>query len=253
MKIGLSGYGQMGSITREIALKKGYKIEAIIDPSSKSEHVTHNVIGSFLPQIDVMIDFSDPAHAVGNIEKYVEYGISAVIGTTGWYDRLDYVSMLVKQSKIGLIWSGNFSLGVNIYFSLVKKAAALFNRFDQYDVAVHESHHRMKSDSPSGTAKMLGDILINEIDRKKKVTPGSLENQNGRDELCISSTRCGAIPGEHQVLFDSDVDTITFTHNARSRFGFAEGALAAAKWIATRKGFYHIDDMMESIIGVDHY
>ena len=254
MRLGLAGYGQMGTITRELALSKGYKIEAIIDPHSKYPEVTHRHIDSSLPLVDVIIDFSDPTRVIGNIEEYAALGLSVVVGTTGWYDHLPYVADIVNKSGIGFIWAGNFSLGVNIYFHVLKKAAELFNKFEQYDIVVHEYHHNKKSDSPSGTAVMLGQIIIDRVGRKKRMISEAMMNRKiAQEELHVTSTRCGSIPGKHEVIFDSDIDTITVKHEARSRVGFAEGALTAASWIKDRKGIYCLDDMMESIVRGDDY
>ncbi len=172
-----------------------------------------------------------------------------VIGTTGWYDRMDQVAAIVKKTGIGLIWSGNFSLGVNLFFQLVKTAGRVMNRFPQYDAMVHEYHHRRKADSPSGTAQMIGEILLDVLESKSSPVTGSPDRRIEDYEMHISSTRGGSIPGTHRVIFDSDVDTIVLEHCARNRGGFAEGAVLAAEWINGRKGFYNIDDMMLSMIG----
>lgn len=199
--------------------------------------------------LDVIIDFTEPQVVVENIERYGRLGLAAVIGTTGWYDRFDRVDAVVEKSGIGLIWSGNFSLGVNLFFYLVKHAGKIMNRFPRYDALVHEYHHRRKADSPSGTAQMLGDILIKYLDRKSQTVTAGLDRRIEENELHISSTRGGSIPGTHRVVFDSDEDTIILEHSARSRAGFAEGAVLAAEWIRGRKGLYSIDDMMHSLIG----
>jgi 4-hydroxy-tetrahydrodipicolinate reductase len=123
------------------------------------------------------------------------------------------------------------------------------NNFDLYDAAVHEIHHMHKADSPSGTASMLGNILIDELERKNTAVTDALYRQIEKHELHISSTRLGAVPGTHSIRFDSEVDSIELTHTARSRNGFADGALLAAEWIAGKQGFFGIDDMMDTIIG----
>ncbi|HSW36342.1 MAG TPA: 4-hydroxy-tetrahydrodipicolinate reductase, partial [Candidatus Limnocylindrales bacterium] len=185
---------------------------------------------------------------VSNIVRYSELGVAAVIGTTGWYSEMDRVVSIVEESGIGLIWSGNFSLGVNLFFQMIASAGEVMNRFSQYDVMVHEQHHKNKIDSPSGTAEMIGKILIDALDRKNAIVTTALNRQIGMHELHISSTRGGSIPGTHQVIFDSDVDTIVLKHTARSRSGFAEGAVLAAEWIQGKRGLYHINEMMHSII-----
>lgn len=251
MKVGIAGYGRMGRLIHQKALSAGHEVPVIIDPSSPAKEVTGRHLASNSGALDVIIDFTFPGAAVENIKRYAELKISAVIGTTGWYDQMDYVAKIVEESGIGLIWSGNFSPGVNILFHLVKTAGRVMNRFPDYDVAIHEVHHRHKADSPSGTAVMIGDILINKLDRKQATVAGSAQAIIGETELNITSSRCGSIPGTHQVVFDSEVDTITLEHKARSREGFASGALMAAEWICGNSGLYTIDDLMHSIIGGD--
>ena len=170
------------------------------------------------------------------------------MGTTGWYDKLDDVKKIIEKAGTGLIWSGNFSLGVNIYFKIIEDTAKIMNKFDDYDVFVHEFHHNKKADSPSGTAVMIGNILKENIERKKRIVTGELKRKIEPDELHISSTRGGSVPGTHIVGFDSAVDTIELKHTARSRGGFALGAIMATQWIKDKKGFYDINDMMRSII-----
>ncbi|HOB29271.1 MAG: 4-hydroxy-tetrahydrodipicolinate reductase [Dethiobacteria bacterium] len=249
MRIGIAGYGQMGALIRQTALARGHLVPTVIDPQSNAEEVTAKELTCLSPPLDVIIDFTSPQAAVKNIERYGELKVSAVIGTTGWYEQMEQVASIVEESGIGLIWSSNFSLGVNLFFRLVETAASMMNRFPQYDLFVHESHHRRKVDSPSGTAKMIGDILLDKLDRKKTILNELPDRQLEDHELHLSSSRGGAIPGNHRVIFDSEVDTIVLEHNARSRCGFAEGAVRAAEWIYGRSGLYDINDFMNSIIG----
>lgn len=249
MRIGLVGYGRMGKMIREQAFAAGHEVPVIVDPCSTAAEVTARELTSRSTPLDVIIDFSETHVVVDNIERYGELKIPAVIGTTGWYDQIKRVAAIVENSGIGLVWSGNFSLGVNIFFQLVKSAAKIMNRFSQYDAMVHEYHHRHKSDSPSGTAQMIGEIMVLNLDRKTGVTSELHQRRIEKSELHISSTRGGSVPGTHQVIFDSDVDTIVLEHSARSREGFAEGAVIAAEWVCGKNGMFHIDDMMNSIIG----
>ncbi len=251
MKVGIAGYGRMGRLIHQKVLLAGHNVPVIIDPSSSAKEVTGRHFAAKPGDLDVIIDFTVPDAAVENIKRYAELKTSAVIGTTGWYDKMDYVTKIVEDSGIGLIWSGNFSPGVNIFFHLVKVAGRVMNRFPDYDSAIHEIHHRHKADSPSGTAVMIGNILVDKLERKQAVVKGSVQAAIGETELNITSSRCGSIPGTHQVIFDSEVDTITLEHKARSREGFASGALMAAEWICGRSGLYTIDDLMHSIIGGD--
>jgi 4-hydroxy-tetrahydrodipicolinate reductase len=162
---------------------------------------------------------------------------------------MDTARAMVEEAGIGLIWSGNFSLGVNIFFSLVKAAAQIFDQFTDYDPFVHEYHHLRKADSPSGTAEMIGNMLLERIGRKERLSTETLHRPIEGDELHVSSTRTGSIPGTHIVGFDSPVDTVELKHTARTREGFAAGAVAAAEWIADKHGFFAIEDMMNTITG----
>ncbi len=249
MEIAIAGYGRMGALIRETALERGHRVPLIVDPHSDAAEVNARELTALPAPIDVIIDFSSPQTAVKNIERYGELGLAAVIGTTGWYERMGEVAAIVERSGIGLIWAGNFSLGVNLFYRLVELAGTLMNRFPQYDPFIHESHHRHKMDSPSGTARMIADILIDRLDRKKTVVGELPHRCPAEEELQISASRGGSLPGDHRVVFDSDVDTITLEHSARSRGGFALGALLAAEWIRGRSGLYGINDLMNSIIG----
>ncbi len=249
MKIAISGYGRMGRLIRLKALEAGHEVVAVIDPVSTDRDVTASEISAAsLKDAQVVIDFTIPSVVIGNISRYAEIGISCVVGTTGWYDRMDEVSGIVGE-RIGCIWSGNFSVGVHLFFEMVRKAAAVMDGFGAYDCMVHEFHHNKKADSPSGTAAMIGKILIDGLDRKSAVVTEMLDRPIEAHELHVSSTRGGAIPGTHTVIFDSPVDSIELTHRARNREGFAAGSITAAEWIDGRKGFFSIDDLLQSLIG----
>ena len=193
------------------------------------------------------IDFSVPDSVMENIKIYIDNKVSAVMGTTGWYDQIDNVKKMVGD-KIGFIWSGNFSLGVNLFFRIIKESAKIFNKFEEYDPMAYEIHHNQKADSPSGTAKMIGKILLNEIERKENLAEDKLDRRINKNEIHFASVRGGSIPGTHVVMFDSDADTVELKHTARNRCGLARGAVLACSWIADKKGFYSIEDMMDSII-----
>ncbi len=230
IKIALLGYGQMAKIIESISEQHGCEVvERYWDVKPmRPEESTRRA----LKNVQVMIDFSVPEAVVGNILSCADMSINMVVGTTGWSDRLDEVKQIVKSSRIGLVYASNFSLGVNLYYKIVEEAGRLFQSFENYDPFIEELHHKKKKDAPSGTAKVLRDIL------QKKIT--------GK-EIPVSSVRAGYIPGIHTVSFDSVFDTIRLRHTARSREGFAEGALLAAKWIAGRKGFYQFQNVLESL------
>ena len=248
MNIAIIGYGKMGKEIEKIAKAKGITIKAIVDPNY--ENATHKEINEeSMKEIDVCVDFTHPDNVVDNIKKISEFKKNIVVGTTGWYDQMDDIKSLIETTGNSLIWSGNFSLGVNIFFKIIEDAAKAMNKFNDYDVFVHEFHHNQKADSPSGTAVMIGNILKDNMDRKNKIVTEELKRKIEPDELHISSTRSGSIPGTHIVGFDSTADTIELKHTARGRQGFALGAVMAAEWIKGKKGFYNIEDMMGNIIG----
>ena len=246
MDIAIIGYGKMGHGIEKAARAKGINVRTI-DPNEPSANYKQ-INEESMKGVDVCVDFTHPDSVIENIKKIAKFKKNAVIGTTGWYNKMEEAKKIVENAKIGLIWSGNFSIGVNIYFRIIENAARVINKFNDYDLFVHEFHHNKKADSPSGTAVMIGKILVDNIERKKKIVTEELKRKIDPDELHISSTRCGTIPGTHIVGFDSSADTIELTHTARSREGFALGAVTAAQWIQGKKGFYDINDMMKSII-----
>ena len=247
MNVGIIGYGRMGHEIEKVAKGKGITIRTI---DLNDDNVNFKEINEeSMKDVDVCIDFTHPDSVVENIEKISKFGKNIVVGTTGWYDKLEDVKKIIEQTGTGLIWSGNFSVGVNIYFKIIENAAKIMDKFDDYDAFVHEFHHNKKADSPSGTAVMIGEILTGNIERKKRVVTEELKRKIAADELHISSTRGGSIPGTHIVGFDSATDTIELKHTARNRQGFALGAIMATQWIQGKKGFYDINDMMKEIIG----
>lgn len=250
MKIIISGYGRMGRIIEKEAEQRGHEIIATIDPIA-SEASEKSLSKKILNEVDVVIDFSIPRAAIKNADAVCSAGKKIIIGTTGWYSDMDRMRALTENNRAAILWSGNFSLGVNIFFSILDKTAQIMNAFTEYDPFIHEFHHNQKADSPSGTAVMLGDILLKNIDRKTSIVSEELKRQINPDELHISSTRGGSIPGTHLVAFDSPVDTIELRHTARGREGFAAGAVAAAEWLEDRTGFFNINDMMQDIIEGD--
>ncbi|RPJ59210.1 MAG: 4-hydroxy-tetrahydrodipicolinate reductase [Dehalococcoidia bacterium] len=247
VKIALVGYGKMGQIVENLAREKGHHLTAIIDPYR--EDCLKEINAANLTGAEVCIDFSHPQVVLDNIKQVAALGKNLVVGTTGWYDQMAEVKRVVAQNNIGLIWSGNFSIGVNALFRIAGCAAKIFNHLPDYDVLAHEVHHKNKADSPSGTASMLGQVLLDNLTRKKRLVFDRLDRKIEPDEIHFSSSRGGAIPGIHTILFDSAVDTIEITHTARSREGFASGAVLAAEFIQGKTGFYNIDDLMNSLRG----
>lgn len=242
MRISIIGYGKMGREIERLAIAKGIEVAAIIDPTDSK--ATQRKISKDTVDFDVAIDFSVPNAVVENVRQVSGLGKNIVVGTTGWYNSLNDVKDIVRESGVGFIYSPNFSIGVNLFFKIIDESSKLFNKISDYDAFVYEGHHNQKLDSPSGTAKALGDIILNNIERKNKLVFDKLDRKILPEELHVASFRAGSIPGTHVVGFDSEADTIELKHTARSRAGFALGALLAAKWIAGRKGFYTMQDFM---------
>jgi 4-hydroxy-tetrahydrodipicolinate reductase len=234
MRIALIGYGKMGREIEAVAREQGETITGTFD-------IGNPVDVASLSDVDVCIEFSTPQTVLQNIRVAIEAKKDIVVGTTGWYEKLSEIRPLVKDS--GLLYSPNFSIGVNIVFRVASVAAEFMNNAPAYDAFVHEWHHRQKVDSPSGTALRLAEILIAKIDRKKKIETGKVEGRIDPETLHVSSTRVGTFAGTHIVGFDSDADTIEIKHVAKSRRGFASGAVRAAQWLKGRKGVYTMDDV----------
>ena len=247
MNIAIIGYGRMGKIIERTAKDRGHNVVSLIDPNCEDAQFDE-VNEESMKDADVCIDFTIPDVALENAINVSKHNVNIVMGTTGWYDQMDKMEKIVKDNKTGLIWSGNFSIGVNIFFRIINSAAKIINNIDNYDIFAYEMHHKGKKDSPSGTANMIADMLIKNIDRKEKVVVDKLDRQIEPGELHLASVRGGSVPGTHSVSFDSNADTIELKHTARSREGFALGAVMAAEWIDKKKGFFHIDDLMKDII-----
>jgi len=249
INVGIIGYGKMGKLIHKLSkTNNNIDIISVIDP--KCEDAQYSEINEeSLKNVDVCIEFTHPSMAMINAEKIAKLGKNIVMGTTGWYDKIDQMEKIAKDNNVGIIWSGNFSLGVNLFFKMIKNAAKIINSVEGYDTFGLEYHHNKKADSPSGTANMIGKILINELNNKKTLVYDKLDREINPEELHIASVRGGSIPGTHIVGFDSTADTIELKHTARNREGFAMGSLTAAKWINEKKGIFNIDDMMNEIIG----
>lgn len=249
MNIAIIGYGKMGHEIEKIAKAKEIAIKSVIDPDERNAAYKEINEESML-NVDVCIDFTNPSVAVSNVEKISKFKKNIVVGTTGWYDKIDEVRGLVKKSNIGFIYASNFSIGVNIFFKIIENAAKIVNKIEDYDVYGYELHHSKKADSPSGTAKTIGELLVNNIDRKNKLLFDKIDRKIEPNELHFASVRAGSIPGTHIVGFDSSADTIELKHAARNREGFAIGALMAARWIHNKRGFYTMEDFMKSTINI---
>lgn len=240
IKLAIVGYGKMGKEIESILNSQELKLIGKYD--------INNTIQNHMKEIpDVAIEFSTPISMIPNLEFLSAKKVNIVCGTTGWYDKMDDVKKIVDREGIGFIYSSNFSLGVNIFFQLLKEAGKIINRFESYDIAVEETHHNQKLDKPSGTALKIADILINNVRRKNKISGSDRNEKITPNLLNVSSTRVGSVVGKHKVIIDSPSDTITLNHSAKSRRGFAEGALLAARFIHGKQGFYNFEDIFNNI------
>jgi 4-hydroxy-tetrahydrodipicolinate reductase len=229
MKIALIGYGAMGRLIAQLAKGKGHVITIVVDEASSSLSAAE--LAGRIQESDVAIDFSGGDAVRRNVEACVAAGVPIVEGTTGWNDERSEIERIVREGKGGFVFGANFSIGVNLFYRIADHAAELFARFPDYEVFIEEQHHSRKKDAPSGTALKLRDIVAKHLG----------------DEFSVSSTRAGNIPGTHRVGFDGTADQVLLEHTARSREGFASGALLAAEWIVGKKGFYEFADVMDKI------
>ncbi|RCK73082.1 MAG: 4-hydroxy-tetrahydrodipicolinate reductase [Ignavibacteriae bacterium] len=245
MRIAIIGYGKMGKEIEQVASEKGIEIGMIIKEEENFEGAA--ITKKNLKNIDVCLEFTNPNSVLSNIEAAIKAGKNIVVGTTGWYDKLEEVKKMVKKSDIGLLYSPNFSLGINIFYRILNTASNIFNNFDEYDILVSEIHHRNKMDSPSGTALAIAQIIMQNIKRKKEILHETAHGAIKPNQLHVISARAGTFVGKHSVIFDSEADFIEIVHTAKNRRGFALGALLAAEWLNGKKGIFTMKDVMSSI------
>ncbi len=240
MKLALVGYGKMGRAVENVAIEKGHEVVARIDPTLDTRDISVDSLGG----AEVAIEFSVPAGAVDNIKALAAAGVHAVVGTTGWHERLHDAEAAVNAAGTGMIHAANFSLGVSVFLRLTRMAGKMAEALSEYDVHVREAHHRHKVDHPSGTAITLADILIEELTRKESWSPTLPDGAPDPQVLYVASERVGETAGTHVVGLEGPDDRIELRHEARSRTGFARGAVAAAEWIQGRSGVFTLDDML---------
>lgn len=239
MKIALIGYGKMGKTIERIARQRGHEIVSIIDIDNQSDFDTEAFRSA-----DVAIEFTTPATAFQNYVKAFEQGVKVVSGSTGWISRIDEIKKMCDDTGATFFWTSNFSIGVNLFFALNKYLAALMDNFTQYTPEMTEIHHVHKLDHPSGTAISLANGIINNCTR----ITGWTEEEPTDGAMRINHKREGEVPGTHIINWDSEVDSIEIKHEAKSREGFALGAVVAAEWVATQSGFLTMDMLMHRII-----
>jgi 4-hydroxy-tetrahydrodipicolinate reductase len=233
MKVALLGYGAMGQLVASLARAAGDEIGMTFTSEDAARSVED--VAAQLRGHDVAIDFSVGAAVVAHVDACMRAGVPLVQGTTGWKDHEDDTRRMVAEHDGAMVFGANFSIGVNIFYRIVEQAAKLFAGLDQYQAFIEEQHHVRKLDAPSGTALKLKSVMA----------------ENIKASIPIASTRAGYIPGTHRVGFDSAADQVTLTHTARSREGFAAGALLAARWIIGRKGIYEFSEVIDEVIKSD--
>jgi 4-hydroxy-tetrahydrodipicolinate reductase len=229
MEIALIGYGAMGNLIRILAEEKGYKIAQVIDEDDRD--LTAAELAEKFGGANVAIDFTVAGAVRRNVEACMLAGVPLVEGTTGWNHNLAEIEKIVQEGNGAFVFGANFSIGVNLFYRIVEHAAELIAKFPEYEAFIEEQHHSRKKDAPSGTALKLKEIVSKHIS----------------NEFGVSSTRAGNIPGTHRVGFDGPADQILLQHTARSREGFAAGALLAAEWIIGKKGFFEFSEVMDEI------
>jgi 4-hydroxy-tetrahydrodipicolinate reductase len=228
LNLALLGYGKMGKTLAQLAPQRGFKVQLAldIDDNRSGQGITRESFQG----IDVAVDFTTPEAAVENIRRVAALGVNLVVGTTGWHERLGEVRKVIEDSGVGMVHAPNFSIGVNLFYRLARAAGELFAAFPMYEPYITEAHHKFKQDAPSGTA----------LEMRRQVQPTMPDR-----EIPVWSARAGYIPGTHELGFDSEADTLILRHTARSRQGFAEGALYAARWVTGKKGFFSFAEVLE--------
>lgn len=235
MNIALIGYGKMGKTIEQIALSRGHQIVSIIDINNPE------AFGSeAFKSAEVAIEFSTPDTAFDNYMQSFAANVPVVSGTTGWLDRMDLIKEMCKHEGKTFFYTSNFSIGVNLFFAVNNYLAKQMNNFPAYAVRMTETHHIHKLDAPSGTAITLAEGIIENVDRKDRWT---LETAEQPTDLPIHAIREGEVPGIHEVIYESEVDCISIKHDAKSRSGFALGAVIAAEFTAGKKGFLGMNDL----------
>jgi len=236
MKLALIGYGKMGKAIEEVVLQRGHQVILKIDIDNANEFTKENLTAA-----DAAIEFTGPHSAYENVKKLMQFGVPTVCGSTGWLEKLDNIHDLCIDNHTAFLYASNFSIGVNIFFEVNKRLAALMARHDDYELQLTEIHHTEKKDAPSGTAITLAEQILQAIPRKTKWVNHISDNT---DELEIISERIDPAPGTHKIKYSSPIDDIEIIHTAHSRKGFAGGAVLAAEFLFGKKGIYSMKDVL---------
>jgi 4-hydroxy-tetrahydrodipicolinate reductase len=236
MKIALIGYGKMGHAIEEVARKKGHEIVLTVSIDNTEDNTIENI-----RKADAAIEFTGPESAFDNIIRCIDAGIPVVSGSTGWLDQLEAAKQHCHQKQGSFLYASNFSVGVNIFFEINRRLAALMAAHPDYKIRITEIHHTEKKDAPSGTAISLAEQILEKIPRKKGWVNHISDNL---DELEILSERKDPAPGIHRIEYHSAIDTIEIAHTAHNRRGFAMGAVLAAEFLQGKKGIYQMSEVL---------
>jgi 4-hydroxy-tetrahydrodipicolinate reductase len=236
MKIAIIGYGRMGKMIEEAAVEKGHTIGLIVDVNNQADLTAQNIADH-----DVAIEFTIPSSAWHNISVCFDADTPVVSGTTGWHDRMPEIKERCLRENKTLLYSSNFSIGVNILFHINRQLARLINPFDQYKPRIEEIHHTKKLDAPSGTAISLAQGVVGEINRLQK---WKLAETADNQTLPVKAIRADDITGIHEVIYESDIDILSIRHSAKNRKGFALGTIMAAEFILNKRGFFTMEDVL---------
>ena len=258
MKIALVGYGKMGHMIESCAKSLGHEVVATVDVVS--EDATVKVAAGDYEAVaravkssgaEGVIEFSHPTAVMGNIKALLPLGLPVVVGTTGWNDKHKEVAEFAASCGGTIMTSSNFSIGVNMLYKIIAEAVKVLEEYPEYDIATWEAHHNQKADSPSGTALSIAKVILENTKKKNQIVTDAFHERPQPNQLHVSSTRCGSIPGTHTVFFDSKADTIEITHRARSREGFAMGSVHALERLSnglktgrlTKGNLYGMEDL----------
>lgn len=259
MRIALVGFGKMGHMIAAAARMRGHEVVCTVDIFAEDATCVTKDASAMVDAVKAsraegIIEFSHPSSVLPNITALIPTGIPLVVGTTGWRDSLDAVTSAVQANGSSLLHSANFSVGVNLFYRIVSEASRLMSSFEEYDVALFESHHNQKVDSPSGTGLDLARRVMEGMPRKTKLVTDAFDRRPEPDELHLASVRVGSVPGTHTVWFDSAADTIELTHTARNREGLALGAVRALEWLVLpdgsgkrKTGVFTMNDVFDSL------
>jgi len=237
MKIALLGYGRMGKEIERIALERNHTINLIIDKENTEDFNKEN-----LQKVDVCIDFSNPDSAYNNIKECILANTPIISGTTGWIDKLEEAKTFCSKNNGAFFYASNYSLGVNVFFKMNEWLAKVMNKFEDYSVQASETHHIHKIDAPSGTAISLLDGIIKHHDKFESWT---MEEDKKDKEIPVQAHRIPDVPGTHEIMYDSNIDSIEIKHRAKNRIGFALGAVIAAEFMIDKTGYYTMNELLK--------